>query len=35
MLVDIIKACIQFTLQHDEIDALEDQIIFWVQEYER
>ena len=34
-LIDIMKTCIQFTLQHDEIDALENQIISWVQEYER
>ena len=34
-LVDIMKTCIKFTLQHDEIDALEDEIITWVQEYER
>jgi hypothetical protein len=34
-LVDILKTCIKFTLQDDEIDALEDQIISWVQEYER
>ena len=34
-LVEIMKTCIQFTLQHNEIDALETQIIAWVQEYER
>jgi len=34
-LVEIMKTCIQFTLQHNEIDALEDKIISWVQEYER
>ena len=33
-LVEIMKTCIQFTLHHNEIDALEDQIIAWVQEYE-
>jgi hypothetical protein len=30
-----LKTCIRFTLQADEIDALDDQIISWVQEYER
>jgi hypothetical protein len=34
-LVDILKTCIRFILQADEIDALDDQIISWVQEYER
>jgi len=34
-LIEIMKTCIQFTLQYDEINALEDQIITWVQAYER
>jgi len=34
-LVDIMKTCIKFNLQHNEINALEDEIITWVQEYER
>ena len=34
-LVEVMKTCIQFTLQDAEIDRLEDQIVSWVQEYER
>lgn len=34
-LVEIMKTCIQFSLTHDEIDELENDIISWVQEYEK
>lgn len=34
-LVEIMKRCIQFSITHDEIDEMEENIIDWVREYER
>jgi hypothetical protein len=33
--VRIIKACLQFTITHEEIDKLQEDIIRWVEQYER
>jgi hypothetical protein len=34
-LVQIIKGCLQFTITHEEVDQLEEDIITWVEQYER
>jgi hypothetical protein len=33
--VDIIKTCLRFSITHREIDELEQNIIAWVQDYEK
>jgi len=34
-LVAIIKTCLQFTITHDELNALQHQIVEWVENYEK
>lgn len=34
-LSEIIKSCLQFVIKHKEIDVLEENIISWVETYEK